>query len=428
MASIATAQTTPTIDTRWALNAARAMVETPLCDWFSTLARSLSDLIEHRAAAYLTGYCPALPLKLAGDPSIAEAVTSVEIAALAGLPTPGRPWHGRAVMGGRERQILAVDAAAPGADGTLLVLIDVAETPPGEEILAMVQEISDLGNANLYLRTQIEPQPSAVVQSQVTASERGRVVDELTDSHTAALTGLLRTLRSNSLDDATARRTAVDLAVTALLDLRNYAERDHAVSEQSADAAFAEAADDLRTLLRHGPVRLDLRPPESNRPIPTDTANFARFAVRSTVLSMLRQEALQRLHVGWQVREDALVVAVRDDGPGTLTTDALAVHRIEQRLRGIGGELVIDAVPGWGTTATVSLPLEPTATVERHPLADLNPRELEVMDHLSRGSRNRAIAEDLHISESTVKFHVAAILRKLGAANRGEAAAMAREA
>ncbi|MEH0554004.1 response regulator transcription factor [Streptomyces sp. B21-101] len=42
-----------------------------------------------------------------------------------------------------------------------------------------------------------------------------------------------------------------------------------------------------------------------------------------------------------------------------------------------------------------------------------------------RGRRNRHIAEELHISENTVKFHVTNILDKLGVASRGEAAALA---
>lgn len=46
---------------------------------------------------------------------------------------------------------------------------------------------------------------------------------------------------------------------------------------------------------------------------------------------------------------------------------------------------------------------------------------------LARGRRNRDIARELHISESTVKFHVANILEKLGVGSRGEAAALAHE-
>jgi DNA-binding NarL/FixJ family response regulator len=51
-----------------------------------------------------------------------------------------------------------------------------------------------------------------------------------------------------------------------------------------------------------------------------------------------------------------------------------------------------------------------------------------VLKHLTRGRRNRQIAEDLHISEHTVKFHVENILDKLDVRSRGEAAAVARDA
>lgn len=46
---------------------------------------------------------------------------------------------------------------------------------------------------------------------------------------------------------------------------------------------------------------------------------------------------------------------------------------------------------------------------------------------LARGRRNRDIAEELHISEATVKVHVAKIFDKLGVSSRGEAAALAHE-
>ncbi|MEU5208939.1 helix-turn-helix transcriptional regulator [Streptomyces sp. NPDC020742] len=47
-----------------------------------------------------------------------------------------------------------------------------------------------------------------------------------------------------------------------------------------------------------------------------------------------------------------------------------------------------------------------------------------MLARLALGHRNRAIAQELHISESTVKFHVAKILTKLGVGSRGEAAAL----
>jgi DNA-binding NarL/FixJ family response regulator len=62
----------------------------------------------------------------------------------------------------------------------------------------------------------------------------------------------------------------------------------------------------------------------------------------------------------------------------------------------------------------------------REPEADLveetlTAREIDVLERLAEGLSNKAIGAALGISDQTVKFHVAAIAAKLGAANRTDA-------
>jgi len=58
----------------------------------------------------------------------------------------------------------------------------------------------------------------------------------------------------------------------------------------------------------------------------------------------------------------------------------------------------------------------------------LTPRELQVLKGLTEGKSNKEIARDLDITEPTIKLHVKTLYRKVGAANRTQAALIAREA
>ncbi len=64
--------------------------------------------------------------------------------------------------------------------------------------------------------------------------------------------------------------------------------------------------------------------------------------------------------------------------------------------------------------------LRPPAAALEAPGEALTPRELEVLQLLSGGLSNKQIADRLGISEHTAKFHVNAILGKLGAQTRTE--------
>jgi len=100
-----------------------------------------------------------------------------------------------------------------------------------------------------------------------------------------------------------------------------------------------------------------------------------------------------------------------DLGATTLRSDIERLARrarIDLRAREPNG--VVDAGPGPPTSADG---------------LGLTSREIEVLEHLALGQTNRQIAEELFISVKTAGIHVSHILGKLGATNRGEAAAIA---
>jgi DNA-binding NarL/FixJ family response regulator len=72
------------------------------------------------------------------------------------------------------------------------------------------------------------------------------------------------------------------------------------------------------------------------------------------------------------------------------------------------------------------VPAEVASSLAEH-LSDeaLTTREIDVLRHVAGGNRNRDIAEQLYISEETVKVHVKHIMEKLGANDRTQAVAIA---
>jgi DNA-binding NarL/FixJ family response regulator len=80
---------------------------------------------------------------------------------------------------------------------------------------------------------------------------------------------------------------------------------------------------------------------------------------------------------------------------------------------------------GYRITAAPTEQARPSASAfeeaVRHTGQALTAREQQVLEKLAAGASNKMIARDLHISIATAKFHVAALLGKLGARNRTDA-------
>lgn len=126
-----------------------------------------------------------------------------------------------------------------------------------------------------------------------------------------------------------------------------------------------------------------------------------------------------------QLGNMARVVAHQGLGFGALQRDATGEEIVAAIAAAAGGLIALDRRLAGDLLATPERPQAPAP--ER--LADaeeaLTAREREVLQLLAEGLPNKLIAAQLHISEHTAKFHVSAIMLKLGAASRTEAVTQA---
>jgi two-component system, NarL family, response regulator YdfI len=76
---------------------------------------------------------------------------------------------------------------------------------------------------------------------------------------------------------------------------------------------------------------------------------------------------------------------------------------------------------GWLVIHPLAMDLVTPEKVVAKPVQILTAREIEVLIQIGAGLANKAIAQNLHISEHTVKFHLSSIFQKLDVATRTEA-------
>jgi two-component system nitrate/nitrite response regulator NarL len=92
-----------------------------------------------------------------------------------------------------------------------------------------------------------------------------------------------------------------------------------------------------------------------------------------------------------------------------------------------GESVVADEMTGKLVAAyrDAATPVPAAAAPPASPLAQLSPREQEILRGIARGASNKIIARELGIAETTVKIHVQHVLRKLDVASRVQAAVIA---
>jgi NarL family two-component system response regulator LiaR len=124
------------------------------------------------------------------------------------------------------------------------------------------------------------------------------------------------------------------------------------------------------------------------------------------------------------------VIGLTSFQEGQLVQEALKAGAIGYLLKDVGmdklNQAIRDAHAGKSTLASQAARALAQSAVQPAAVGrDLTDREREVLALVVAGKSNAEIAEDLGVSLSTARFHISAILAKLEAANRAEAAAIA---
>jgi DNA-binding NarL/FixJ family response regulator len=202
-------------------------------------------------------------------------------------------------------------------------------------------------------------------------------------------------------DDALARA-----ALRTILDV-------HDDLELVAEAEDGQQAVDLVARLHPDVALLDIRMPnldglEAARQILASPSNRTRVIMLTTFdLDEYVYEALKAGAIGFLLKDappERLLAFVRSTDADDALLDPTITRRLIERY----------ARPTADPQATGSL-------------AELTPREAEVLTHIARGRTNAEIATVMYVSEATVKTHVSRILGKLDLRDRVQAVVFAYE-
>lgn len=175
--------------------------------------------------------------------------------------------------------------------------------------------------------------------------------------------------------------------------------------EVVAQAADGHEAVSLARRLRPDVCLLDIRMPRLDGV--EATRQLAGPGVRDPLAVVVITTFDTDEHVGNALRAGARGFLLKDCGPAML---AQAIHAAAE-----GDALIAPSV----TARLLSRLADSTAPAQRaEPLAPLTEREEEVVLAVASGLSNAEIADALHVSLSTVKFHVASLMTKLGVRNR----------
>jgi DNA-binding NarL/FixJ family response regulator len=184
--------------------------------------------------------------------------------------------------------------------------------------------------------------------------------------------------------------------------------------EVVGEAANGREAVTLARELRPDVCLLDIRMPEMDGIEATSHLAGPDVADPLAVIVITTFDLDEYVHGA--LKAGARGFLLKDAGPELLTQ---AIHAAAN-----GDALIAPSITArLLATFAHTIPRQPTA----QPIEPLTSREEQILISVAQGWTNHEIADDLHISISTVKTHLASLMRKLNARNRVEIAMWAYE-
>jgi len=182
--------------------------------------------------------------------------------------------------------------------------------------------------------------------------------------------------------------------------------------EVVGEAANGREAVELAARLRPDVVLMDVRMPELDGIAATRRIRDAGDTPHVLVLTTFDLD-------------EHVYDALRAGASGFLLKDVRAAQLVEAVHIVAAGDALI--APSVTKRLVAEFAARPSAPEPPPELAELTPRELEVLELIARGLSNGEIAAQLVVGEATVKTHVTRILMKLGRRDRVQAVVFAYE-
>jgi DNA-binding NarL/FixJ family response regulator len=196
------------------------------------------------------------------------------------------------------------------------------------------------------------------------------------------------------------------------------------------EAGDGLAAEALVEQLRPQVVLMDLRMPRRDGVTATRRITTRWPDVRVLVLTTYDDDELVFRSIdagasGYLLKDvgsDGLAEAVRAAARGDAPLQPGVARKVLARLRAAGGGPHLGGAVGVGVHRGADADVDPQLDSVAEPLTG---REVAVLRLLGTGATNRAIAEQLALTEGTVKNYISSILAKTGLRDRTQAALLA---